>query len=321
MKISIEHDLKTQPIPVGMVDYFHRNDNTDGWLFADGGEYDPILYPNLFNLIGYKYGFGNINRSNPIMTSTTAPSGTVFYSSQYDATTYQSWKAFNGVYQNDCWITANGVTTGWIAYKYTTQQTIGGYRVCGYINTSSILGSGYTPYPKAWTFMGSNDTTNGLDGTWTTLDTQTSETSWGVGEKRCYKIKSPQPFQTYKLNITANNGYANYTLIGELDLYNEVDIVKASLPDLRGEFIRGADLGRGVDPGRLIGTFQMDEVYAHSHTAPPANNEANVNIGATNRMTNVTGGMSGGTSVNYTNYVGALDTRPRNVALLPYIKY
>ena len=30
-----------------------------------------------------------------------------------------------------------------------------------------------------------------------------------------------------------------------------------NLPDLRGEFIRGADLGRGVDPGRQQGTVQL----------------------------------------------------------------
>ena len=38
-----------------------------------------------------------------------------------------------------------------------------------------------------------------------------------------------------------------------------------NLPDLRGEFIRGFDNGRGVDSGRSIGTFQTAENNSHSH--------------------------------------------------------
>ena len=39
-----------------------------------------------------------------------------------------------------------------------------------------------------------------------------------------------------------------------------------NLPDLRGEFIRGLDAGRGVDSGRALGSFQADEIKAHTHT-------------------------------------------------------
>ncbi|WP_027713500.1 phage tail protein [Dickeya chrysanthemi] len=37
------------------------------------------------------------------------------------------------------------------------------------------------------------------------------------------------------------------------------------LPDLRGEFIRGWDDGRGVDSGRELGTLQYDDVKEHLH--------------------------------------------------------
>ena len=39
-----------------------------------------------------------------------------------------------------------------------------------------------------------------------------------------------------------------------------------NLPDLRGEFVRGWDDGRGVDGGRAFGSFQAGMIQSHSHT-------------------------------------------------------
>lgn len=38
-----------------------------------------------------------------------------------------------------------------------------------------------------------------------------------------------------------------------------------NVPDLRGEFLQGADLGRGIDPGRLVGSAQGDSLPDHAH--------------------------------------------------------
>jgi microcystin-dependent protein len=40
-----------------------------------------------------------------------------------------------------------------------------------------------------------------------------------------------------------------------------------NLPDVRGEFIRGLDSGRGVDAGRTLGSAQPADIAAHGHTA------------------------------------------------------
>ena len=38
-----------------------------------------------------------------------------------------------------------------------------------------------------------------------------------------------------------------------------------TLPDMRGEFIRGLDNGRGVDSGRALLSTQDDEIRSHNH--------------------------------------------------------
>jgi len=45
------------------------------------------------------------------------------------------------------------------------------------------------------------------------------------------------------------------------------NLVGANLPDLRGEFIRGFDNGRGVDSGRNMLQAQSDQNEAHTHSA------------------------------------------------------
>lgn len=96
-----------------------------------------------------------------------------------------------------------------------------------------------------------------------------------------------------------------------------------NLPDLRGEFIRGWDNGRGVDSGRAFGSAQTDAFQGHGHnlaTQPngPGGGTGTYAAGATNNTTSIGAPVTNG--ANGTPRTAA-ETRPRNVALLPCIKF
>lgn len=88
-----------------------------------------------------------------------------------------------------------------------------------------------------------------------------------------------------------------------------------NLPDLRGEFIRGIDEGRGADPNRAFGSWQSDEIRSHNHFIQ-------FDGVAAGRRGAAEGAIhSGSGKPYYTDHTGGNETRPRNVALLYCIKY
>lgn len=54
-----------------------------------------------------------------------------------------------------------------------------------------------------------------------------------------------------------------------------------NLPDMRGEFLRGLDNGRGIDAGRVLGSLQLGSVESHSHTGTTATNGSHSHGGST----------------------------------------
>ena len=87
-----------------------------------------------------------------------------------------------------------------------------------------------------------------------------------------------------------------------------------NLPDLRGEFLRGWDNGKGTDSGRTFGSFQADEFKSHTHQEyynTPSSGQDQAGSGS---------GDNDVTSSRQTGATGGAETRPRNIALLPCIK-
>ncbi|MDG4718084.1 MULTISPECIES: tail fiber protein [Thalassospira] len=91
-----------------------------------------------------------------------------------------------------------------------------------------------------------------------------------------------------------------------------------NLPDLRGEFIRGFDDGRGVDSGRVFGSVQTDEIKSHFHgfvnqlAAQDEGNDGYIVAGDEP----IDQSIANSVTDNY----GGTETRPRNVAMTYAIK-
>ena len=88
-------------------------------------------------------------------------------------------------------------------------------------------------------------------------------------------------------------------------------------PQICGEFVRGLDMGRGVDAGRAIGSYQVDVVAAHTHTMKRNGNSTQGDDQTGFASNGFDGNNNVPTSTATQSPAGAVETRPRNVAF-PY---
>ena len=107
--------------------------------------------------------------------------------------------------------------------------------------------------------------------------------------------------------------YSNlFNILGTI--YGDGSTLSFNLPDLRGEFIRGFDSGRGVDSNRIFGSSQDDEFKEHSHTISTGSTA----FGGPQKVRELSLYRSGSET---TSSSGGNETRPRNIALNYIIKF
>jgi len=183
---------------------------------------------------------------------------------------------------------ANETTAG-IAEIATQAETNAGVSDVTVVTPKKLMASNYTPSGCVMAFAGTSAPTGWLECNGSAVSRTTYSTLFSV--------------------ISTTYG------IGD-------GISTFNLPDMRGEFLRGWDHGRGVDPGRASGSNQDEEIKSHSH---------NLNMNPVSGSPGIgTKGVDGRDQVNatalfdplynYTSSTGGTETRPRNVAMMYIIK-
>lgn len=149
----------------------------------------------------------------PKMTNNAAPSGLAFSKGAMGVN--EAYLAFNQTDENEGYCsTSSSGGVGFLGYKFTSPKIISQYAV-----RNGTLSSYYKRLPRDWTFEGSNNSTNGSDGTWEVLDRQSKQIWSTPTTDKVFEIDNIKAFNMYRLNWTANGGATDYTSVGELKMF------------------------------------------------------------------------------------------------------
>jgi len=151
-----------------------------------------------------------------------------------------------------------------------------------------------------------------------------------VGAIMCFAmITPPTSYLEAKGELISRSTYAAlFAKIGTTYGAGDGSTTFVGGPDMRGEFPRGWDNGRGVDASRAIGSAQAEEFAEHQHRQ---------NAYTETTVSNSPWGTEAASGSTYGRYVynttnsssrfplvsasGGSETRPRNVALMYCIKF
>jgi hypothetical protein len=137
------------------------------------------------------------------------------------------------------------------------------------------------------------------------VDTQTSASNLPAGAIMAF-YRNAAPTGWLECNGQSAAAYPNLVALGII-----------TVPDLRGEFVRGWDNGKGTDPGRALGSTQAGMVGPHTHVMNGFT--ATLSAGGTAAICDPPGG--GGSAITKDTAANTgTETRPRNIALMYCIK-
>ncbi|WP_338653336.1 hypothetical protein [Lysinibacillus sp. Y5S-8] len=150
----------------------------------------------------------------PKLTSNTSSTeGYAFAETRYNSS-YEAWYAFDKADRNEGYCSANGVKTGYLGFCFKRGVVASKYKIRSCNALSTMI--------KSWVLQGSNDTTDGTNGTWIDLDKQTNQV-WTTGyTDKVFEVPMSKrtSYLAYRIKFSEVNG-GSYAGVGELDFYEE----------------------------------------------------------------------------------------------------
>lgn len=177
-------------------------------LLANSTWLDAIIDSTYFESV--------LNCKIPTMTSNTAPSGEAFASSEIDSSR-KAYCAFNNVYSTgigntNLWHSAAGLPQ-FVGYKNTD-------RYC--VKYAKLRTGSYHAGPKVSKLQGSNDSTDGTDGTWVDIGNFVNCPTLNTWYSKKYNSNTTK-YSLHRLYITDSN-LSGYGTVDELQLYGRKDV-------------------------------------------------------------------------------------------------
>jgi len=186
-------------------------------------------------------------RAVPIMTSNTAPSGTITAGNSTDS----AWKLFDGEGLSTVVLSGSGSTA-------TLEIDLGSGNAKAsnaYWMTSDAANYRTGDMPDQWTLKGSTD-----GSTWETLDKRDGETGWASNETRFYKFTNEKAYRYYHFDFAGGGGTDTKGVdLSQISL-NQAgdDQTPFSLTASDTDGINDGDGFKSTDVGRCIRLFGSD---------------------------------------------------------------
>ena len=95
------------------------------------------------------------------------------------------------------WLGTGGGGTQWFTTDLGSGKAITKYTMTSWAGSSNAS-------PASWNIKGSNDTTNGSNGTWSSaLDTKSGQSVWGSNEKRTFTFSNSTAYRYWKIEMSS----------------------------------------------------------------------------------------------------------------------
>ncbi|KOS61407.1 discoidin domain-containing protein [Lysinibacillus agricola] len=142
------------------------------------------------------------------MTANNIPAPFIASASSEYNTTYQAWRAFDGITNVNAWLTVANTTIGWLKLDLGQKKPINIFKMtCRDGSTDAITKA----MPKDFELYGSND-----DSTYSLLGVFNNQVKWSFLEERVFTVNNSNEYRYLRLNILSNGGFTEYSNIGEL---------------------------------------------------------------------------------------------------------